>query len=193
VNIAIFPRGKALTRLRLLPVTAEMKEAMRASRLAFAQRAIVALPDGWPEFPQALLPQAATHPAPWTGYLFLSSRSRQLIGNGGFVAPPDAEGLVEIRYEIAPQFRNLGCATEAVTMLRNIARTGGARTLIAHTLAEPNASNAVLRKIGMVCSGESQRGPLKVWQWRVDLHQADGISGSLPPIAPQDPADSPGR
>jgi RimJ/RimL family protein N-acetyltransferase len=173
VNIAIYPRGKALTRLRFLPVSPEMKQAMQISPSAFAQRAIVALPDGWPEFPQTFTSGGESHPAPWTGYLFLASGSRQLIGNGGFVAPPDAEGTVEIGYEIAPCFRNRGYATEAATMLRNVARTAGARTLIAHSLAEPNASNAVLRKIGMTFSKESQRGSLKVWQWRIDL-QAGG-------------------
>jgi RimJ/RimL family protein N-acetyltransferase len=149
-------------RIRLVPVTPLMKQAMQHSRQTFASRIAVALPEGWPQFPEAFRPTGVAHEAPWTGYLFLSRTAPLLIGNGGFVAPPDPSGTVEIGYEIAPLYRGCGYATEAARRLLSIARASGATAVIAHSLAAPNASNAVMRKIGMAFATERQSGALRV-------------------------------
>jgi RimJ/RimL family protein N-acetyltransferase len=156
-------------RIRLVPVTPEMKQAMQVSRATFASRIAASLPEGWPQFPQAFQPRNQEHLAPWTGYLFLSRTGLLLIGNGGFVAPPDTSGTVEIGYEIAPEYQNRGYATEAGQRLIQIARAAGATTVIAHSLAEPNASNAVMRKLGMAFTGTAKSGALDVWRWQIGL------------------------
>jgi RimJ/RimL family protein N-acetyltransferase len=131
-----------------------MKTAFMASRSAFEQTIGATLPERWPEFPQAFREGPETKDlqsiSPWPGYLFILQEQPRLIGNGGFVSSPDKCGQVEIGYEIAPNYRNLGYATEAAQALIRLAFIQGARTVLAHTLDEDNASNAVLAKLGML-------------------------------------------
>src|SRR5690606_2315329 len=101
-------------RLDLVPVTAGHRRAFGDSRAAFARFCDATLPEGWPEFPEAFAPRQQEDGPPWTGYIFVRRADRMLVGNGGFVsAPHPATAAVEIGYEIAPEFRNLGFATEA--------------------------------------------------------------------------------
>ena len=117
----------------LVPVNADMKRTFRESRADFAQLLEMDLPEGWPEFPEAFGTDAPQDDAPWTGYLFLANGA--LVGNGGFVGPPDQEGTVEIGYEIAPEYRNRGHATRAVRKMIELAFHSGAKRVIAHSLA----------------------------------------------------------
>jgi len=153
-------------RLVLTPVSLDMRLAMHSSRNAFAALLDIALPEGWPQFPQAFAVGWDTNPAPWSGYLFAEHETCTLVGNGGFVGPPDESGTVEIGYEIAPAFRLNGYATEAARALMEKAFAAGARAVIAHSLPAPNASNAVMRKLGMQLVGEIGQRDQKVWRWR---------------------------
>ena len=165
-------------RLVLTPVGMDLRIAMHSSRQAFADLLGVRLPEGWPEFPEAFAPSADTSPPPWTGYLFAGRDSCALIGNGGFVSSPDTTGTVEIGYEIAPEFRDQGYATEAAGALVEIAREAGARAVIAHSLPFPNPSNAVMRKLGMTYDAELGNGDDKVWRWRVTLASPQGSAST---------------
>lgn len=155
-------------RLRLVPVMGRMKAAMQLSRDAFSAETGASLPDGWPEFPEAFHGDDTDPDTPWTGYLFLLRDTPVLVGNGGFVGPPDAGGVVEIGYEIAPALRGIGYATEAARCMVDYAFANGAQTVIAHSLAETNASNAVMRKLGMRLAGEHEAEGTKIWRWRLD-------------------------
>jgi RimJ/RimL family protein N-acetyltransferase len=158
-------------RLSLTAVTPAMKVAFHDSRAAFAKLAGTTLPEFWPEFPEAFaIGEASAAPVePWTGYLFINRDQPIVIGNGGFVSAPDACGTVEIGYEIAPAYRSVGYATEAAGAMIDIAFNHGAHSVIAHSLAGPNASNAVMNKVGMHFVGEidnSEVGP--IWRWQID-------------------------
>ena len=42
------------------------------------------------------------------------------------------------------------------------------RAVVAHTLAETNASNSVLRKVGMTFVGQAEHPEVgKIWRWRI--------------------------
>jgi RimJ/RimL family protein N-acetyltransferase len=131
----------------------------------------VSIPVGWPQFPEAFAPSADETPGddPWPSYFFISRTENCLVGNGGFAGPPDSSGAVEIGYEIAPAFRNRGYATAAVReMLKYAFSTGEVRCVLAHTLAEPNASNAVLKNAGFEFAGEVANPEVgAVWRWHL--------------------------
>jgi RimJ/RimL family protein N-acetyltransferase len=155
-------------RLRLVPVSGAMKAATQRSRAAFAALIGVSLPEGWPEFPEAFNGEAVDPASAWTGYVFIRKDVPELAGNGGFATAPDQDGLVEIGYEIAPSLRGKGYATEAAQAMVDYAFANGARAVIAHSLAESNASNAVMRKLGMHFDAELEAEGMKLWRWRVD-------------------------
>ncbi len=155
-------------RLRLVPLTPEHRQAFQQSREAFAALLSVTLPEAWPEFPEAFGSGFPEAPAPWSPYLFLHRDEPRLIGNGGYVGAPDADGVVEIGYEIGKEHQGQGFATEAAGAMVAAAFEGGAKAVIAHSLAETNASNAVMLKLGMRFDGELEPEGMKIWRWRVD-------------------------
>jgi RimJ/RimL family protein N-acetyltransferase len=163
-------------RLRLVAVERAHKAALCHSRADLARLLGLQLPDGWPAFPQAFqLPaQGETDSGrAWPGFFFLDAAGHSLVGNGGFKGCPDADGHVHIGYEIAPALRNKGYATEAAGALLAYAFVHETVSAVAaDTLAERNASNAVLRKLGMRFAGEHSHGQTgKVWRWRITRTQ----------------------
>jgi [ribosomal protein S5]-alanine N-acetyltransferase len=103
---------------------------------------------------------------PWVGYLALSGST--VVGTCGFKGPPVA-GSVEIAYYTFPGSEGQGIATEMARRLINTARQADPGiTVIAQTLPEPNASNAILKKVGFGYSGvvtHPEDG--EVWEWRL--------------------------
>lgn len=105
---------------------------------------------------------------PWIhGFTMVHRDNGSVIGQCGFKGPPDAEGMVEIAYGVAPEHQGQGYATEAAAALVDFAFSHQqVRVVRAHTLPEPNASTRVLtkcgfRKIGDVMDPEDGL----VWRW----------------------------
>lgn len=158
--------------LQLLPIERLHKEALSSSKGDLATLLNVTLPGSWPQFPEAfsITDYEASEPTPnWNSYFFIHTKGRALVGNGGFVASPDESGVVEIGYEIAPEHWNRGFATEAAKGMIDYAFTHEeVKAVIAHTLAEKNASNAVLQKVGMKFIAELDNPEVgKIWQWQI--------------------------
>jgi RimJ/RimL family protein N-acetyltransferase len=164
--------------LRLIPVERAHREAFQRSKRDLAALLGTRVPEHWPHFPEAMaLPDAPAVPdAPppeWEAYFYIHPADGVLVGDGGFKGPPDASGEVEIGHEIATEYWNRGFATEAAGGLIAFAFAHPEVTaVLAHTLAEPNASNNVLRKLGMTFDGElDDPEDGRVWRWR--LRRAD--------------------
>ena len=161
--------------LRLITVERVHVEALSRNKRELAAILGVTVPDSWPYFPEAFsLPVNESErperlPTDWPGYFFIHPEERVLVGNGGFTGEPDDSGTVEIGYEIAPEHRNRGFATEAArAMIDYSFAHEEVRAVIAHTLAEPNASNSVLRKVGMTFVGEAVHPEVgKTWRWQI--------------------------
>lgn len=157
--------------INLVPVTTLHKLALKNGRSQLQELLGATLLEGWPQFPEAFeLRDGDTDvPGRWPSYFFICPTENALVGNGGFAAPPDDAGEVEIGYEIAPTFQNRGYATAAVLALSELAFSRDeVSAVVAHTLAEENASNAVLKKIGMSRVAELPNPEVgKVWKWRV--------------------------
>ena len=160
--------------LQLLPVERIHVEAILRSKSELAALLQVTVPDGWPHFPDSLsaLEAHASNPreAGWHGYFFLHPKDRMLVGSGVFKGPPDDSGTVEIGYEIASDYWNRGLATEAAQAMVDYAFSHQkVRAVIAHTLAQRNASNRVLQKVGMKFTAElddPEEG--KIWRWQIN-------------------------
>jgi [ribosomal protein S5]-alanine N-acetyltransferase len=163
------------TNLQLLKIERIHIEAFLRSKSELAKLLQVSVPDSWPTFPEAFsLPTEETResnpPAnDWQGFFFIDPKNKVLVGNGGFYGLPDDSGTVEIGYEIASEYWNRGFATEAVQALIDFAFAHEeVRAVMAHTLAEINASNRVLQKVGMQFIAEIdgiEQG--KTWRWQI--------------------------
>lgn len=104
---------------------------------------------------------------PWVGYLVVVDDL--CIGTCAFKSPP-RDGRVEIAYFTFAGWERRGFATGMTAALLDLARQAqpGVR-VVAQTLPETNASNALLRKLGFRFVGtinHPQDG--RVWEWQRD-------------------------
>ena len=159
--------------LQLLPIEPVHVEALLRSKSELAALLQVTVPDGWPHFPNSLSAYEAYASnlleADWSGYFFLHPKDRVLVGSGAFKGPPDDSGTVEIGYEIASEYWNRGWAIEAAQgMIESAFSREEVRAVIAHTLAQRNASNRVLQKVGMQFIVEvDDPEESKIWRWQI--------------------------
>ena len=127
---------------------------------------------GWVSFTEALQSTRdalAANPtgSAWGARFFLAGDPPELVGWGGFKGPPK-DGVVELGYEIAPDRRGRGLATAAAReMLAEAFADERVTAVIAHTLAERNASNRVLEKAGFEYDGDSQDDGEVVWRFLI--------------------------
>lgn len=167
-------------RLAVIPADIEHLERLiegdEAFLAAFGWRVV----DDYNEFPEALvfslnhLKARQVEPRWWT-QLFIMPETSELVGLGGYKGAP-VEGVVEFGYSIAPKYRGQGLATEAARVLiaRAFAEPVVSR-VIAHTLAEPNASNRLLQRCGLQMTGavvDPDDGP--IWRWEIDRAAYNG-------------------
>lgn len=103
----------------------------------------------------------------WLLYIPILIASNTLIGSCGFKGAPNDEGVVEIGYEVAKDYRNNGFATEIVELLIQFAFDHENVTgILAETLTENNASIQVLKKCGFEYVEEIEHTEDgTVWKW----------------------------
>ena len=159
-------------RLTLRPFTLADLEAAIAGDEALRDHFGAPVATGWMEYPEALPYwreplRASPDGLVWGMYGYFDRMDGTLVGGGGYKTPPSPDGVVEIGYGIAPSYRARGLATEAAQALTDYALAHpGVRTVVAHTLPEPNASNRLLQRCGFTFAGEvvdPDDGP--VWRW----------------------------
>lgn len=148
-------------------------EALVEGDDVFAARFGLPVVEDWAGFPEAVPHTlAAVQDQPdqtWGTHLFFDDADGALVGFGGWKGAP-VDGAAELGYAIAPARQGRGLATAVVEELIGRARTAGLVTALAHTLAEDNASTAVLRKTGftqVAVVDDPGDGPL--WRWERPL------------------------
>jgi RimJ/RimL family protein N-acetyltransferase len=162
-----------LPEVRLVAATVPLLEALATDPAEFSEMIGSPIPEGWPEFPEAIpfavdfLRHASDSDRPWSMQFFIESSSGAVVGSGGFAAPPK-DRTVEIGYEIAPGFRGRGLgAASARALVDRAVQSGQVDRVVANTLAGPNASTGVLLSVGFEHIGE-QEDPESglIWRWR---------------------------
>ncbi len=105
----------------------------------------------------------------WATYFPIHKQDNTLIGSCGYKGKPTEQGTVEIGYEIAPDYRNKGFATElAKGLISNAFAENSVKIIIAHTLPEENASTKILTKCGFVKTGEiNDPEDGLIWKWEL--------------------------
>lgn len=148
--------GIATSRLILVPFTLPLLEAAAANRREQLTEMLQArLPNSWPSpgVREYQLPdqigRLQSDPAqlPWLGRLILHREPAQVVGCINLKGPPD-RGRVEIGYEIEPEFRRQGYATEAARALIDWCTGKGVREIHARVLPENAVSVHMLRRLG---------------------------------------------
>lgn len=159
-----------MTAVRLVRPDLRLIEAAFAGAAELSRALGVPVVEGWVTLTGALddtrtrLERDAAA-AVWGTRLFVAGEPAELVGWGGLKGPP-REGTAELGYEIAECRRGRGLATAAVErMLEEAFAREEVTRVIAHTLAEPNASNRVLDKAGFMFDGEVRERETPVWRF----------------------------
>ena len=92
--------------------------------------------------------------APWLVRVIVERDSGAVVGYVNFHAPPDADGMVEIGYQVVPQAQRRGYATEAASAMWAWAGERGAQTLRACIRPDNEPSLAMVRRAGFAHVGE---------------------------------------
>ena len=160
-------------KVRLVPASVRLLNALSEDRVLFGELIGSSVPDGWPEFPEAIvftldhLQNTVEADRSWSMQFFIDHATGRLLGSGGFAAPP-VDRAVEIGYEVAPEFRGKGFGAAGARALVELAvASGEVDHVVAHTLPGPNASTGVLVSLGFgrVADQEDPEVGL-VWEWR---------------------------
>jgi RimJ/RimL family protein N-acetyltransferase len=134
--------------VELIEVSDPHRAAIASGAGALASLLGLKVPDGWPVYPDIFNRPGDPD---WPLFLFVDPGRSSIAGSGGFLGAPDSNGFVQIGYEVAPQYRGRGMATQA--MLAVVSRRPGAR--LAAVVAPANLpSVAVLRKLGFRDTGQ---------------------------------------
>ena len=158
--------------IRLVRPTVEVLDAAVAGDDALSRVLGCDVVTGWATFREALQVTrdallADPDNASWGTRFFVTDHPSELVGWGGFKGPPTG-GRVEIGYEIAEARQGRGLATAAArAMVAEAFADPGVAEVVAHTLPEHNASNAVLEKLGFRHDGEEQEDEQTVWRFTV--------------------------
>lgn len=171
-------------RLKLIGCDKQILEAAIEGNGQLGKLLLVTVPDNWTEFGigafQYSLKQLELHQEDdgWLTYFPIYKQDHTLIGSGGYKGRPSADGTVEIGYEIAIAYRNNGFATEMTkALVAHAFEDEKVVTVIAHTLAEYNASCKVLSKCGFATVQElSDPDDGLIWKWelkRIDWQQLE--------------------
>lgn len=155
-----------------------LKSAIQGNDI-LAGKINVTVQDNWTEFGVDALQYSLDRLAEneeengWWTYFPIHKQDNKLIGSGGYKGKPTADGTVEIGYEISPDYRNRGLATEmAKGLIENAFKDKRVNSIIAHTLGNENPSTKVLQKCGFEKVLEiNDPDDGLIWKWELKIHQ----------------------
>lgn len=161
--------------LKLISCDTEILKAAIQGDEILAKKINVTVQDNWTEFGVAALQYSldrlteSKEESGWWTYFPVHKQDNKLIGSGGYKGKPSSDGTVEIGYEIAPDYRNQGLATEMTKgLIENAFRDDRVKLIVAHTLGQDNASTKVLQKCGFKKVEEINDPDYGlIWKWEL--------------------------
>jgi len=171
----VAPKDEVSTaRLLLRPLPAAAAGALPSDRATATSLIGAQLSDDWP-LPDLVdaLPLFAARRAnePFGAWVVIDPGSHQVIGDIGFMGPPDANGEVEIGYSLVPAARGRGLAAEAAAALSGWALRQPGVTAVTATCEPDNvASIRTLERSGFSRDGTRE----SLLRWRLDAPRAPG-------------------
>lgn len=163
------------THLKLIACDTEILTSAISSNENLAHTLNVIVPDNWTEFGVMALEYSlnrlseSREESGWWTYFPIHKEDNKLIGSGGYKGKPSANGTVELGYEIAPDYRNRGLATEMTqALIAHAFNNEKVKSILAHTLAEDNPSTKVLKKCGFKKVEEiNDPDDGLIWKWEL--------------------------
>ena len=153
-------------RLELTAATIPLSEAELSDRTEFARLLGATIPLEWPPETAAdalplFLGWLREHPEwhGWLGWYAVRTHNDQrvLVGGGGFLGGPNADGMIEMGYSVLPAFHRQGIATEMVHALTEWAfETPSVTRIEADTARDNTGSWALLQRAGFVEIGDGR-------------------------------------
>jgi RimJ/RimL family protein N-acetyltransferase len=162
--MVVEPRSRAVVRLPLVGFRLLEQPALRAmlaDELALAAKLVgqplpaFFLEEKW--LWRIRLNQLRESPeaAPWLVRAVVLQPNGPVVGHAGFHGPPDAQGVVEVGYTIAPEHRGHGYAHAVLRALLDEAASLPAVSVVRATIGPDNlASLAVVRRGAFIHVGE---------------------------------------
>ncbi len=148
-------------RLDLVSCDLDLVEMILNDKAALAAALNATVPVDWPVSPEIqplFRDRLKSDPSAsgWLGYAAILRSERLVIGDIGFLGPPDQAGSVEIGFSVVPERRGRGYATEMVGILIHRAfMDERVNRITAHTEPDNGASMKVLEKNGFQRAGSS--------------------------------------
>jgi len=154
-GVVIVPTLETI-RLQLIPFTLDLKKAAMNDRARLVEMLGVYVPEHWPgrDLAEALpffvenMEKAPSEPA-WD-WIAIHRSDQAVIGGIGFMGEPDKDGVVEVGYDIVPEYRKQGYATEmARSLVAWALQETDIKVVTASCLDDNIGSIKVLENVGM--------------------------------------------
>ena len=143
-------------RLQLIPFTLDLKKAAMNDRARLIEILGVYVPKHWPgsDLAEALpafvenMEKAPSEPV-WD-WIAIHRLDQTVIGGIGFMGGPDKAGVVEVGYDIVPEYRKQGYATEmARSLIAWAFQETAIKVVTASCLDDNFGSIKVLENVGL--------------------------------------------
>jgi len=168
------PTPRVLTeRMELKPLPAIAAAALPEDREEASRILGAALPVEWPQ-PDLLdvlpLQAAASQETECYGvWVMIERESGSVVGDVGFIGPPDENGSIEVGYSVIPDRRRRGYATEAASAIVEWALSEpGVEVVVAGCDRDNEPSIRTLERLGFQRTGEAS-GQLR-WRYEQPAH-----------------------
>jgi ribosomal-protein-alanine N-acetyltransferase len=159
--------------MELKPLPAIAAAALPEDREEASRILGAALPVEWPQ-PDLLdvlpLQAAASQETECYGvWVMIERESGSVVGDVGFIGPPDENGSIEVGYSVIPDRRRRGYATEAASAIVEWALSEpGVQVVVAGCDRDNEPSIRTLERLGFQRTGEAN-GQLR-WRYEPPAH-----------------------